>query len=1078
MLRYHHAQDKVVRLKCTNAACDALFHVTLGKNDHADASIKPHILVTTIESLDRLYLNPKLEEYISNIQGLMFDEVHLYHSLYGAHVHNVLKRIEKIQKHNGPIFKVASSATVSNPSRFASKLFFGDDNDPRVEVHDARGYPDEPAGIENIIFLQTTEADFPRTQSTLIQTVMAVGHGVLGPNERTIVFTESIDHADRSVRQIRDAESQGQLWRFRTIKDEVFFENKMCPSTSPSACLTHYLVGECWRGIRGGMKCHTSNVHLVERPLDLSVIHSKESGDYWSPDVLVATPVLEVGVDDERFRATIHYRPPRSVFSFLQRRGRAGRGLGDTAYTILVLGRSPADEFYFRRRNRLMDPGKYELPLNPDNEVIRQMHEQIETERHAIGEIHDRTRNLSSAILLWMVRKYRKCQTLSRLFGAFLGSVEHQLLNASRHQEQQKQVMTWVKSNFDQFRRYMELDILLRELVTRMPEVEREKAIRFRDLVHEYRNDKLEDLDALKSVALDLIGTLNVLYLDEEESFQAEMYQRLIDIITTITKDQKQIGKFQGNSSLISALYDFFGVLHSRFIEERAQFSGTINRTEDTIKIVMQSLFYIGNYCLEAHPSCHSCLSYFTPDTYFQEVKPIAIEAWSNLGKSLDEMYMEDVTKLGTMLLPYKTFYRYFSSIDSMAVVRTTTQSDWVEQTQNGTIVRIELHVEGKRQSQGVDPHKVHVVPIKPDAKGLGIVKLCRNCFRLHSESFRGNCKCGSSIVPVRLRAEPIIHRDAQYEIAHRLSDTLYYCDRLEGIVKILGAEVEFAIQKSDLTMGYVPTSRKEQFRALYYRAGEYPEPVVYSLHTRGIIWDLKQVVSSLSRDESLKRQLEPYGKKLGADLILHTAAHLLHKAVSAISGVNDIVLEYAILHDKMQVVIWERYEGGVGISEIIKDTILEDPKVLYRELLAPVLCPVFFSEDAHWMGSDEAFRNHLMERWALTDSDDLLLVDGVVQECVAERKAIAERRAEPQGACSEHDGCPACVHTTVCTEHLEQPEKVSRYVAEAIMNYFRLQVDGTTLNAMNSLRFDNGISPVVRLRDDLMRDLFDVVRF
>jgi ATP-dependent DNA helicase RecQ len=118
--------------------------------------------------------------------------------------------------------------------------------------------------------------------------------------------------------------------------------------------------------------------------MDVQVITGGTSGRRtFQGDVVIGTSAIEVGIDDPNARATLHYRPPRTVFEFIQRRGRAGRR-GGPAWTAIVLGQKPSDHFYLLRRRRLIE-GRYRLPLNPDNPVIREVHRLLEEARKELA---------------------------------------------------------------------------------------------------------------------------------------------------------------------------------------------------------------------------------------------------------------------------------------------------------------------------------------------------------------------------------------------------------------------------------------------------------------------------------------------------------------------------------------------------------------------------------------------------------------------------------------------------------------------------------------------------------------------
>lgn len=121
-LRIVRKTAHLAHVRCTEAGCEGDYWLSLGKTEHA--ATMAHILVTTAESLDRFCLDASTrnDSYLRAISGIVFDEVHLYASLYGVHIANLLRRIEE-RRGGLPLAKIASSATVSSPSRFAAKLF-------------------------------------------------------------------------------------------------------------------------------------------------------------------------------------------------------------------------------------------------------------------------------------------------------------------------------------------------------------------------------------------------------------------------------------------------------------------------------------------------------------------------------------------------------------------------------------------------------------------------------------------------------------------------------------------------------------------------------------------------------------------------------------------------------------------------------------------------------------------------------------------------------------------------------------------------------------------------------------------
>ena len=82
----------------------------------------------------------------------------------------------------------------------------------------------------------------------------------------------------------------------------------------------------------------------------------------------------------------------------------------------------------------------------------------------------------------------------------------------------------------------------------------------------------------------------------------------------------------------------------------------------------------------------------------------------------------------------------------------------------------------------------------------------------------------------------------------------------------------------------------------------------------------------------------------------------MLQKVIASISGVNEETLEYCFREDIGEVVVWERYEGGSGISQVFVETLQEKPSEIYQELLASVLCPVNLAETTNWLTGRQPF--------------------------------------------------------------------------------------------------------------------------
>ncbi len=1048
----------VTPLACNS--CEARWSTSIAKNDHN--LCHPHLLVTTAESLDQFTLNPAppFEDYLRTLTGIGFDEVHLYHSLYGVHISQLLRRLEELRG-GDPLVKIGASATVSNPGNFAAKLFEGNATGS-VPVHDARESPydadSEPVGLEVVFFLQSPEGErVPGSNSTLIQTIMGAGHAVLSRDpappseldkERAIVFTQSLDTVGRLSAQMNDAENVrgGGLYRFRTVQSEIALPSDTsvqgsaqlvgCPQTDPLRCTQIYHAGECWRGLLGGRNCWQEVPKLRVDPLDVRKVSAQERTNFWNGDILIATPVLEVGVDDDRIKSTIHYLPPNSVFSFIQRRGRAGRGANSTAYTLMVLGNTPSDQFYFFRRNRLINGG-FELPLNPSNPRVRQLHDRLMIERNRMGQFMQQSgrTEIPRGVWSWVWDKLTSCPMLRGYYQPdFLAQ------QGAPWQDQKQWTKGWVQQELKKLQNTLGLRNLLRQLEEEMPAelgAVAEAALQAVDGFLQNGNPTAAEVgQRLRAVGR---GIADIIY--DEPPPEPELSDRL-DIASNRTKDLWYALQQQTSGPSLEdtqRLHDFF-VSFRRLFES----DWVLLFPPGSLKIVLQAMFYL-HLGTDDNPnelSCPSRMEFYTPDSYFQNVRPVVIEKrrFAQVGGVAQSddgpmqtvgLEQEEISRLSTTLLPYMTAYRYHGAFLSTLDTRNVGMPQIMPNSGGRQIKRVTVKLnepEGVSRGDEFEAHKVGVRALSTDDGGMQLVKMCPGCLRVFGLSRSRPCHDG--LITVKLRLSPVVQRGYTAQDFTRITPNISRLDRMNGRTTILGSDVSYKRYMPNESGGWKPISRDEEFEARYDRALRYEFP------SKGLRWNLSSIVSLLLEDQELAAALQDANieerKDLNADLVVHTAAHLLVRAMSAISGVNEELLEYVCEADVREAVVWERFEGGAGLTEVVVNALQSDPMRVYSEMLASVLCPIQLAETTPSTGFD-ALRAELSQRWRLPADGEFL--NDLLSDVQAEQASQSQTATDERPVCSKHDGCPTCVHMTYCTCRREQTSRVSRLVAEAILS-------------------------------------------
>ena len=87
------------------------------------AANPPDILVTNPDMIHvGLVLSPAIRMFLRRARYMVFDELHVYEGVFGAHVHAVIERIKRFRRGYPPLM-IGSSATIGNPKQHAETLF-------------------------------------------------------------------------------------------------------------------------------------------------------------------------------------------------------------------------------------------------------------------------------------------------------------------------------------------------------------------------------------------------------------------------------------------------------------------------------------------------------------------------------------------------------------------------------------------------------------------------------------------------------------------------------------------------------------------------------------------------------------------------------------------------------------------------------------------------------------------------------------------------------------------------------------------------------------------------------------------
>jgi DEAD/DEAH box helicase domain-containing protein len=260
----------------------------------------------------------------SNLHYVVVDELHTYRGVFGSHLANVLRRLQRVARFHGssPVF-VFASATIGNPKAHAERML----GQP-VELVSESG---APSGERRVMVYNppVVNAELGIRASYLKSAVRLVAD-LVRSNVSTLLFGQSRNAVEVMLKYLRDR----------------FIEEKLDPA----------LI----QGYRGGYLPGTRRA--TEAALRAGEVRC-----------VVATNALELGIDIGSLDAVVCAGYPGSVAALMQRFGRAGRrGAGSLA--LLVTSSAPLDQYLAADPRHLIGAPVEHARIDPDNVEILVQH--------------------------------------------------------------------------------------------------------------------------------------------------------------------------------------------------------------------------------------------------------------------------------------------------------------------------------------------------------------------------------------------------------------------------------------------------------------------------------------------------------------------------------------------------------------------------------------------------------------------------------------------------------------------------------------------------------------------------------
>ena len=278
-------------------------HIVLSNPDMVHSGILPH--------------HPRWAKMFENLQFVVIDELHAYRGVFGSHLTNVLRRLQRVCRHYGsnPQF-ICSSATIANPAELAERLA-----EKPFSLVDKSG---APRGDKYFVFVNppVVNRELGIRRSYIAESRRVAGE-FLRRNLQVIVFAQS-----RLSTEI-----------LTTYLKEDFEDVPGMP--------------ERIRGYRGGY------LPLRRREIEKGLRAGQVRG-------VVSTNALELGIDIGALDVCVMAGYPGTIASTWQRAGRAGRRTGQSA-AVMVASSAPIDQFVARHPSFFFDASPEHALVNPDN---------------------------------------------------------------------------------------------------------------------------------------------------------------------------------------------------------------------------------------------------------------------------------------------------------------------------------------------------------------------------------------------------------------------------------------------------------------------------------------------------------------------------------------------------------------------------------------------------------------------------------------------------------------------------------------------------------------------------------------
>ena len=260
-------------------------------------------------------------DFFRNLRYVVIDEMHMYRGVFGSHLANLLRRLQRIAAFYGsyPQF-ILTSATIANPLDLAERLI-----EQPVKLIQEDG---SPSGEKTFILYNppVINPSLGLRASSLLEGQRLLSD-LLHEHIQSITFTITRRSVELLLKYLRE---------------------------------NHPDIAQLVEGYRSGYL--PNERRAIEKNLRDGITRC-----------VVATNALELGIDIGSIDASVLIGYPGSIASTRQQAGRAGRKT-DSSLAVLVATANPLDQYLVQHPDYLFDRNPEQALIDPDNLLILLQH--------------------------------------------------------------------------------------------------------------------------------------------------------------------------------------------------------------------------------------------------------------------------------------------------------------------------------------------------------------------------------------------------------------------------------------------------------------------------------------------------------------------------------------------------------------------------------------------------------------------------------------------------------------------------------------------------------------------------------